>query len=107
IAERKARKASICASRLAAMTKLSSSSSCGRTVASNAPRYRTIASMLSPNIEMDSRPIVGVPDLADAPDDPLRIGDQFLAFETDIALDLLKRGVRQQLDPLQDHAVDH
>ena len=59
------------------------------------------------DIEMDPRPVIGVPDLADALDDPVRIGDQLLALEPDVALDLLKRGVRQQLDPLQDHAVDH
>jgi hypothetical protein len=56
---------------------------------------------------MDDRAVIGVADLADAADDTLRISNQFLARETDVALDLLKRGVRQQFDALQDHAVDH
>src|SRR5215831_20585365 len=59
------------------------------------------------DIEMDPRPVIGIADLADALDDPVCISDQLLALEPDVALDLLERGVRQQLDPLQDHAVDH
>ncbi len=58
-------------------------------------------------VEMDHGPVIGVADLADAPHDPFGIGDKLFAFEPDIALDLLKRRVRQQFDPLQDHPVDH
>ena len=39
--------------------------------------------------------LTGVADLADALDNPARIGDQLLAVEPNVALDLLKRGVRQ------------
>jgi len=59
------------------------------------------------DVEMDGRPVIRLPDFADAADDALGISDQLFAPEADVALDLLERGVRQQFDPLQDHPVDH
>ena len=43
---------------------------------------------------MDARAVIGIADLADALGDPGRISDQLLALEADVALDLLKGGVR-------------
>ena len=58
------------------------------------------------DVQMDARLVVGVADLLDALRDVGREGKQLLPFQAHVILDDGEGGVRQQVHPLQDRAVE-